>query len=130
MPRLLQTLHEAGLRLILATSKRETSAVEILRHTGIARFFTFMAGADPSQNRLEKSAVIRHACAGAGITAMDGCIMVGDREYDVRGAHAVGMRCAGILYGYGTRRELERTGADVILGSVEDLGQWLLGETA
>jgi phosphoglycolate phosphatase len=41
--------------------------------------------------------------------------MVGDRRHDIAGAHAVGMRGLGVLWGYGNRDELEAAGADQLV---------------
>ena len=53
--------------------------------------------------------------------------MVGDREYDVRGARAFGMDAVGVLYGYGSREELAAAGAKYIAENVADLRRLLLG---
>ena len=42
------------------------------------------------------------------------CILIGDRHYDVDGAHSAGIKCAGILWGFGTKEEFENCGADFI----------------
>jgi phosphoglycolate phosphatase len=47
--------------------------------------------------------------------------MVGDRYNDVEGAHAVGIECAGVLFGYGDREEMEKCGADYIIEKALDL---------
>ena len=52
--------------------------------------------------------------------------MVGDRSYDVKGAQAMGIDSVGVLYGYGSREELEKAGATKIAKSVEDLKNILL----
>jgi phosphoglycolate phosphatase len=52
--------------------------------------------------------------------------MVGDRRYDISGAHAVGMRGLGVLWGYGTRGELETAGADQLVDSPADLAGTVL----
>ena len=49
---------------------------------------------------------MRYLCQLANITDMDSAIMVGDRKFDVSGAHAIGMECVGVLYGYGSEAEL------------------------
>ena len=54
-------------------------------------------------------------------------LMVGDRRYDIAGAHAVGMRGLGVLWGYGSREELERAGADQLVESTGDLARTVLG---
>jgi phosphoglycolate phosphatase len=52
--------------------------------------------------------------------------MVGDRRHDISGAHAVGMRGLGVLWGYGTRDELEAAGADQLVDSPPDLARAVL----
>ena len=47
--------------------------------------------------------------------------MVGDREHDVLGARENGLPCIGVLFGYGSRQELEAAGVDRIATTVQDL---------
>ena len=122
----LAALYEAGKTLFLATSKEEEYARQILDNTGLASFFTYIGGADLKSGRLSKAAVLRYVCETNGITDMSECVMVGDREHDVEGAHELGMPCIGVAYGYGGRGELEQTGADIIVPTVDDLQQVLL----
>jgi phosphoglycolate phosphatase len=44
--------------------------------------------------------------------------MVGDRRHDISGADAVGMRGLGVLWGYGSRDDLETAGADHLVDSL------------
>lgn len=52
--------------------------------------------------------------------------MIGDREHDIWGANAVGMDAIGVLYGYGSRGELEQAGATHIAKSIDSLKVFLL----
>ena len=52
------------------------------------------------------------------------CVM--PRFQDVVGGHAVGMKTVGVLYGYGSRQELESVHADYICQSMTDLQTTLL----
>jgi phosphoglycolate phosphatase len=52
--------------------------------------------------------------------------MVGDRRYDIVGAHAVGMRGLGVLWGYGSQDELETAGADQLIKSTADLARTVI----
>lgn len=115
---LLADLHAGGRSICLATSKPELFAQQILTHFGIAGFFEFVAGAELHGARNSKTEVLRYACEHFKLKDPACCLMVGDRKYDVQGAHNLGMPCAGVLYGYGTREELTQSGADYICPSV------------
>jgi phosphoglycolate phosphatase len=52
--------------------------------------------------------------------------MVGDRRYDVEGARQHGLDAIGVLWGYGSRDELESAGAWAIAHTVDDLAALLL----
>lgn len=118
---LLHDLCRAGHSLCLATSKPEVFAHRILEHFSLSDCFFHVAGAELSGPRNSKPDVLRHACALCGAEDMQHCLMVGDRKYDVCGAHELGMDCAAVLYGYGSRRELEEAGAQWLCQTVEDL---------
>lgn len=47
--------------------------------------------------------------------------MVGDRRHDIEGARANGVDSLGVLYGYGSREELEQAGACYLAEKVEDI---------
>lgn len=123
----LRDLKAAGARLITATTKPEPSATRILEHFGLARHLDLICGAPPSPPEAsEKVCVIRNALARAGVKNLSGAVMVGDRLHDVEGAHAAGIQAVGVLYGYGSRRELEDCRADYLAQSVEALRALLL----
>ena len=52
--------------------------------------------------------------------------MIGDREFDVFGGKKFGMKTVGVLFGYGCLEELSEAGADVIVGSADELRRVLL----
>lgn len=45
------------------------------------------------------------------------CLMVGDTTVDIRAAKLAGMQALGVLCGFGTKRELLRAGADLLIDS-------------
>ena len=54
-------------------------------------------------------------------------IMVGDRKYDVEGARACGLDCAGTdFFHYGEPNELENAGAVIVVHTAEELEKFLL----
>ena len=121
----LEEMRRAGLRIYLATSKRETFASRILHHLGFAAWFDGIHGSVPGGALDHKPELLAHILSQHDIVPSHG-LMVGDRRYDISGAHAVGMRCLGVLWGYGTRDELETAGADQLVESTSDLARTVL----
>lgn len=124
--KLLQDLTAAGCKLYVATSKPESVSVEILQHLGLARYFTYIAGADQNKGRSTKSEVIAYLLAQMG--DLDGALMVGDTAYDVIGSAQHGIPCAGVSWGYGTRKSIEDAHPAVIVDGTEKLLSFILGD--
>lgn len=136
---LLAELRSAGSRIILATSKPEEFSVEILEHFDLLKYFDFVAGNTLDEARPEKRQVIEHILnsvpdirrtlrTAEGRPALETCgtVMVGDRCYDVTGAAEFGIPTVGVLFGYGTKAELEEAGAAETAASVSALRRLLL----
>jgi phosphoglycolate phosphatase-like HAD superfamily hydrolase len=107
----LSDMREAGARLYLATSKRTVFARRILEHLGLDTCFDGIYGSEPDGARDHKPELISYILSRHALPP-EGCVMAGDRQYDIAGAHANGMRALGMLWGYGSRDELETVGAD------------------
>lgn len=124
---MLKTLSEAGAKLILATSKPERYAVQIMEHFGLAKYFTMLCGADDyAKDRSTKEQVIRYALEQNGITDIGEVVMVGDRKYDVVGASVFGIPTVGVLYGFGDEEELKAAGAAHIVATPQELLSYLM----
>ena len=110
----------------MLTSKPEAFADIVLRHFHIRDYIKVMAGATMDEGRTNKAEVLAYALEQMNISDLSEAVMVGDRSYDVKGAQAMGIDSVGVLYGYGSREELEEAGATKIAKSVEDLKNILL----
>ncbi|MGN0354150.1 MAG: HAD family hydrolase [Muricoprocola sp.] len=126
IPELLGKLREAGKTLIVATSKPTFYSKQILEHFDLAKYFTDIQGSEMNGERTDKAEVIAYAMKQNHIVDPKEIIMVGDREHDMIGACKNGVQAVGVLYGYGTREELEKNGASFIAQSVEELERILL----
>ncbi|MBY0290684.1 MAG: HAD-IA family hydrolase [Mycobacteriaceae bacterium] len=100
IPALLADLRSAGMRLAVATSKAEPTAVRILTHFGLDGHFEVIAGASVDGLRATKSEVVKHALAQLE-PLPDRVLMVGDRSHDVEGAAEHGIDTVVVAWGYG-----------------------------
>jgi len=124
---LLERIREAGIPLALATSKPETTAIEILTHFDLARFFTVMVGASADDTRATKADIVSEALRRLGEAGADVStpVLVGDRHHDVDGATANNLPAILVEWGYGSPSEA--TEATAIVHSTDMLAKLLLG---
>ena len=122
---LLDALRAQGMTLLVATSKPEVFARRILEHFGLSDCFADICGITMSEREtMTKADVIRLVMARNGVDPAS-CVMVGDRLHDVEGGHEAGLPVVGVLYGYGSREELEAAGADFIAADTDELTKLL-----
>ena len=121
----LEEMKRSGLRLFLATSKRAIFASRILDHLKLAAYFDGIHGSVPGGALDHKPELLAHILSKHGLSPSHS-LMVGDRRHDISGAHAVRMRGLGVLWGYGSRDELETAGADRLVDSPADLARTVL----
>lgn len=119
IPALLAALKADGRRLYVATTKPTGFSERIAERFGLAPYFDMISGSDLDRTNT-KYAVIEAARAACGIDMAD-AVMIGDRSHDVEGAHAHGIPCIGVTWGFGGRAELETAGADMIVDTVDEL---------
>lgn len=110
---LLQHMRQRAGALYVATSKPTLYARRIIDHFGLARFFDDVYGSELDGMRSNKTDLIAYILTQETIAA-DAAVMIGDRSHDIVGARGNGVRALGVLWGYGSREELMRAGADRI----------------
>ncbi len=120
---LLAALKQQGHRLFVATSKPETTAVEILHKFDLAKYFEVICGATLDGTRSHKADVIAYLLGKIG--TKENLLMVGDTEFDVAGAAAHGISTIGVAWGYGTVSAMEQAGAAAIAYTMEELEAYI-----
>ncbi|MDO4473142.1 MAG: HAD family hydrolase [Eubacteriales bacterium] len=116
IPELLQKLKDAGKVLIVATSKPELFAKQILDHFDLSKYFDCIAGASMDESRVNKDEVIAYALDLYGVSEhKKEMVMIGDREHDIFGAKKNDLDSIGVLFGFGDLNELKAAGADYIV---------------
>lgn len=121
---LLKSLRKKSYKIFVATSKPEHFAKQILEHFKIDNLFDFIGGSSMDEKtRIEKVDVVRYVISENKLNLQE-CILVGDRKYDVLGAHEAGIKCMGILWGFGSKQEFEESGADFICADMKEVDEF------
>jgi len=91
-----------GIRMGVCTSKRADFATRILKQFDLHHYFEFVSGGDVGvakwqqlQDLLERNTISSRA------------LMIGDRHFDLSAAAKNNLASAGVLWGYGSREELD-----------------------
>ncbi|MDA8227536.1 MAG: HAD family hydrolase [Desulfitobacterium hafniense] len=126
IPELLEELDKWGKKLVVATSKPTVFAEKILMHFGLDNFICFTVGSNLDGSRVKKGEVISYALNYGGFRSNMKIVMVGDRKHDIIGAKENGIDSIGVLYGFGSRSELEFQGPTGIAEDVKSLKLMLL----
>lgn len=117
---LLKDLVQSNKNLIIATSKAEIYAKQIIERLGISEYFSFVCGSTFNGSLSKKTDIIQYILQSNHLLN-NNCIMVGDKLHDIIGAKNSQIDSIGVLYGYGTYKELEEAGATYIVKNVKEL---------
>ncbi|WP_020586952.1 HAD family hydrolase [Desulfobacter curvatus] len=120
IPKALKDLKENGHTLFVATSKVRLFAEKIIDHFDLAPFFKSVHGAEMDGTRADKTSLIAYVMEQENLEPVD-TIMVGDTSYDMIGAKENGIYGLGVLWGYGSRQDLEDAGAGCCVSSPLEL---------
>ena len=122
---LLDKIRADGKMIAVATSKLETAAVDVLTRNRLIRHFDMVCGATADGSRISKTDVLEEFFRRAGNPDKSKVVLIGDTKFDAKGAVDLGIDCIGVLYGFGTREELEECGVKKIAGTVEEIYAYL-----
>lgn len=120
----LTALQAQRVALYVATAKPTVQARQILEHFGLSHYFQAIYGSELDGTRTDKRDLIAYILADTAISPQQ-TVMVGDREYDMRGAVANRVTPVGVLWGYGSQQELTSAGASLLCDSPPALGEVL-----
>lgn len=129
IPGALATLERLGPRfpLGIATSRDRWSTAAILDEEDLNHFFQCVATARTTLRAKPHPQPIIWAANQLGIHPHS-LLMVGDTTVDIRAGRDAGAQTAGVLSGFGERRELIEAGAKVVFERTLDLADLLLDE--
>ena len=123
---LLKKLNENGIKTAVASSKPQEALENIIKVSGIDKYFDCIVGADRNYTDSDKATIVEEAIKRTGVTDKSRVLMVGDRKYDIVGAHKAGIACAAVLFGYGSQEEFDEYRADYVVNSFKEVEKIVL----
>lgn len=118
---MLLMLREMGAKVAVCTSKNEISAKNVCDYLGITELLDALCGSDHSIGRREKEDIIPYAISTLGAKKTDKVVMIGDTDFDTKGAVANNVDFIGVTYGYGKKEDMINAGAKVFADSTYEL---------
>lgn len=123
---LLKKLNENGIKTAVASSKPQEALENIIKVSGIDKYFDCIVGADRNYTDSDKATIVEEAIKRTGVTDKSRVLMVGDRKYDIVGAHKARIACAAVLFGYGSQEEFDEYRADYVVNSFKEVEKIVL----
>lgn len=103
---LMKQLRDRGIKVAVATYKREDYAISVLKHFGFDKYADIMYGSD-NNNKLKKMDIIEKCLRDAGVNDYSEAVMIGDSDNDAIGAQQIGMDFLGVTYGFGFHSKMD-----------------------
>lgn len=125
---LLSKLKEGGAYIAAATAKPQYPTEKIFEKFGFDKYFDVVVGSIPENTRMKKTEIITEALSQLELLTQtaatkENAVMIGDRFYDIEGGKSCNISTIGVLYGYGSRQELESCGADFIVDTPGEIAE-------
>lgn len=99
---LLKALHSDGVKIAVATYKREDCAIKLLDGVGIGEYCVVIHGSD-IENTLSKQQIME-LCLEKYDCHLDKVLMVGDTLHDGGAANSMGVDFLAVTYGFGFKK--------------------------
>ncbi len=116
------SLKEKNIKVGIASSKPENLIYSVANYLGITDLFDAIVGVKSDNSKHStKAGLISQVIDDLGAKDKNKVLMVGDRLFDIDGAHEVGVKCCGALWGYGNKEEFEEHNADFIVERPKDI---------
>jgi len=102
-------------KLFVITAKPTIYAIRILEFHNAAKFFTEIKGCELNSVNFKKSDLMRP------LNKNSESLIIGDKKQDIEAGKEIGIKTCGVLYGYGTEKEIKESKPDFIAATIMDL---------
>lgn len=110
----------ASKAMAIVTNKMEALTRGLIAGLGVERYFELVVGPESVTRRKPDPEAVVLILSRLGLPA-ERALMVGDTAGDILAGRAAGTRTCGVLYGYGTRAEIEAAAPDHVIRSIREL---------
>ncbi len=117
---LVEKLRQAGIRTAVASNKPDEFSRYIVEKTFGRESFDIVMGKREGKPTKPDPAIIYDILSALDIPPSQ-AVVAGDSDVDVFTAHNADLACIGCEWGFRGREELEKAGADFIIGSPEEM---------
>ena len=108
----------------VVSARNEGTTLAFLRQFKLEKYFGVVVTSQTCQHTKPHPEPVQFAAQRLKVKP-ESCLMVGDTAVDMLAGKRAGAQTLGVLCGFGTRRELLRSGADEIINPTADIIQLL-----
>lgn len=123
----LEELKDRGIKMSVATSQPEETALMEMEHVGIHNYFETIQANNLYQTRGTKSDFIKTCLKSMDVKDKLDAIMIGDKRPDILGGKDNDLDTIGVLYGYGDLKEIKESEPTHIADLPVDIPKIILG---
>lgn len=123
----IESLHDAGFRIAIATGKSRRGLDRSLRHHHQLHSRVINSRCADETASKPDPLMLRELLREEGLSA-DQALMIGDTEYDAAMAQAIGMPALGVACGVHQPERILRAGARALIPGVRELPDWIAAE--
>ncbi len=109
-----KALGDAGCLLTIASSRGRDTRERFVENLNLGGYITYVLSANDVEHAKPAPDPVLKTLEDNGADRED-AIVVGDTVFDIRMAHAAGVKAVGVTYGNGTREDMERENAEYII---------------
>ena len=119
---LIISLKEKGVKVGIASSKPEQLIYAVADYLEITDLFDAIVGVkSDNSNHSTKAGLIIQAMSDMDANDKSKVLMVGDRMFDIDGAHDSGIKCCAALWGFGSEEEFKEHNAEFIVKEPKEI---------
>ena len=121
---MLKSMKDKGIKLAVLSNKPHQQTVKVVREVFGEEMFDFAQGQKEEIARKPDPAGVNYLMEQMGVSQEE-CLYVGDSEVYIRTGKNAGLRTISVAWGFRSKEVLETAGADTIIGSPEELLQFV-----